>query len=204
MTSSPGLPHERRLSAVVFTDVVGYSSMVRADEVGALERVSADLARMRAQCSAHGGECLNSMGDGLMLAFSSTVQALSFAIEIQEEFMRRNEALAEGGRLQHRIGVHLGDVLKMPDGTLAGDGVNTASRLEGSAPPGGICISQMVYDTVNGKLAFEATFAGPKSFKNIADPIPVWYLHPRGLAAAAASAKPAPTKPAIRRRGLVV
>ncbi|HSI53073.1 MAG: adenylate/guanylate cyclase domain-containing protein [Ramlibacter sp.] len=199
-----GTPSERRLAAVVFTDVVGYSSMVRADEAGALRRVAADLARMRVHSATHGGECLNSMGDGLMLAFTSTVEALSFAIEIQEEFMRRNEALVEGGRLQHRIGIHLGDVLKMPDGTLAGDGVNTASRLEGSAPPGGICISQTVHDTVKGKLAFEATFAGPKSFKNIADPIPVWYLHPRGLAATAAAGRPTTHKPAIRRRGLVV
>ncbi len=200
-----GAPRERRLAAVVFTDVVGYSAMVQADEAGALSRVAADLSRMRTHCAAHGGECLNSMGDGLMLAFPSTVEALAFALEIQEEFMQRNEALAAGRRLQHRIGVHLGDVLKMADGTLAGDGVNTASRLEGSAPPGGICISQTVHDTVKGKLVFDATFAGAKTFKNIADPIPVWYLHPRGegMDRAPAKASPAGGKP-FGRRTLVV
>src|SRR3954452_23413340 len=83
---------ERRLAAVVFTDVVGYSAMMNADEAVTIARVGADMARMQARCVARGGECLNTMGDGLMLAFSSTVQALSFAMEIQEEFALRNEA----------------------------------------------------------------------------------------------------------------
>ncbi len=198
-----GAPRERRLAAVVFTDVVGYSAMVQADEAGALGRVAADLARMRTVCLVHSGETLNSMGDGLMLAFPSTVRALAFALEIQEEFMQRNEMHGAVARLQHRIGIHLGDVLRMPDGTLAGDGVNTASRLEGSAPPGGICISQTVHDTVKGKLAFEATFAGPKTFKNIAEPIPVWYLHPRGEGTARAATHVRSAPKAVRRRTLM-
>ncbi|MEO5672805.1 MAG: adenylate/guanylate cyclase domain-containing protein, partial [Ramlibacter sp.] len=198
-----GAPRERRLAAVVFTDVVGYSSMVQADEAGALGRVGADLSRMRAHCAAHGGECLNSMGDGLMLAFPSAVEALAFSIEMQEEFALRNEASGSAAPLRHRIGIHLGDVFKMPDGALAGDGVNTAARLEGSAPPGGICISQTVYDTVKGKLAFQASFAGPKTFKNIAEPVSVWYLHPRGEVPGSKSAKPMPGERKVARRALV-
>jgi adenylate cyclase len=201
--TTPETPRERRLAAVVFTDVVGYSAMMNADEGTTITRVGADLDRMQAQCVASGGECLNTMGDGLMLAFPSTVQAMTFATQMQEEFARRNEVEGAVPLLQHRIGIHLGDVVRMPDGALAGDGVNIAARLESSAPPGGICISQTVYDTVRGKLAFDATFAGPKTFKNIAQPIPVWHLHPRGLVPAAPIVLPAAASRALLRRTLI-
>jgi adenylate cyclase len=201
--TTPETPRERRLAAVVFTDVVGYSAMMNADEGTTITRVGADLDRMQAQCVASGGECLNTMGDGLMLAFPSTVQAMTFATQMQEEFARRNEVEGAVPLLQHRIGIHLGDVVRMPDGALAGDGVNIAARLESSAPPGGICISQTVYDTVRGKLAFDATFAGPKTFKNIAQPIPVWHLHPRGLVPAAPLAAPPRGPASLGRRALI-
>ncbi len=174
-------PHDRRLAAVVFTDVVGYSAMVHADEASAIARVRADLARMRTLCAEHGGECLNSMGDGLMLAFPSAVGAVAFALEVQHEFARRNEALPTAEQLPHRIGVHLGDVFRMPDGLLAGDGVNIASRLEALAPAGGICISQSVHDIVKGKVPISAVPGGAKQLKNIAEPISVWLWHPRGV-----------------------
>ena len=175
-----GAPHERRLAAVVFTDVVGYSAMIHADEAAAIDRVGADLARLREQCARRGGECLNSMGDGLMLAFPSVVVAVAFALAVQEEFAQRNETLQPVDRLQHRIGIHLGDVFRMADGLLAGDGVNIASRLEAIAPAGGICISQSVHDMVKGKLEFQAVSGGARTLKNIAEPISVWLLHPRG------------------------
>jgi adenylate cyclase len=196
-------PAAPRLAAVVFTDVVGYSALMQRDESGTIERVGADLDRMAQLCAAHGGESLNTMGDGMMLAFTSAVQAVSFALEVQETFARRNAATEPADRLQHRIGVHLGDVYRVAGGHVAGDGVNIAARLEGSAPPGGICMSQTVHDTVKGKLAYPATFAGMRSFKNIAEPMPVWHLVPGAAsAAAAASAGPAATR-APRRRGVL-
>ena len=201
--SAPAAPRDRRLAAVVFTDVVGYSAMVHADEAAALTRVDADLARMQAACAAHGGECLNTMGDGLMLAFPSAVEALSFAIEMQEEFAQRNEAAGESAGMQHRIGIHLGDVFRAADGSLAGDGVNIAARLEGNAPPGGTCISQTVHDIVKGKLAFDATFAGSRAFKNIAEPIPVWHLHPREKTSAPARPDAPPPRARIGRRAVM-
>jgi adenylate cyclase len=181
---NPAIPIARRLAAVVFTDVVGYSAMVHANESEAVARVRADLDSMRSACLRHGGECLSSMGDGLMLAFPSSVEAVSFAVNIQSAFGTRNLA-SPVSAIRHRIGIHLGDVLRLEDGHLAGDGVNIASRLEGKAPAGGICLSQTVYDTVRGKLPLKASFGGEQALKNIAHPVPVWLIEPGAQTSAA-------------------
>jgi class 3 adenylate cyclase len=89
--------------------------------------------------------------------------------------------------LEHRMGVHIGDVFRQETGGVAGDGVNIAARLEGKAPAGGVCISQMVHDTVKGKVPMQAVFIGPESFKNITEPIPIWHI--------AAEGGPTPTRP---------
>src|SRR3954468_4580432 len=96
---APGALRARKLAAVVFTDVVGYSAMVQADEAAGLGRVAADMATMRATCTARGGEFLNSMGDGLMLAFDSAVAAIEFAMETQRGFAARNESVAQRDRV---------------------------------------------------------------------------------------------------------
>lgn len=175
--SLPTLPQQnRRLAAVVFTDVVGYSTRMHADETGTIAGVGADHSQMRKMCAEHGGEFLNSMGDGLMLAFPSAVNAVSYALRVQDAFAARKANLQEDATLEHRIGIHLGDVILLDDGTVAGDGVNIAARLEAKAPSGGICISQMVYDTVKGMVPMKATFLGPEKFKNIAEPIPIYHI----------------------------
>lgn len=181
---------KRRLAAVVFTDVVGYSARMQADETATIARVGADLSLMRKMCSEHSGEFLNSMGDGLMLAFPSAVHAVSYALKVQAEFAARNSALPADVALEHRIGIHLGDVISLEDGNVAGDGVNIASRLESKAPPGGICISQMVYDTVKGKVSMQAVFIGPEKLKNIAEPISIWHVKAES-AGSASAIKPA-------------
>jgi TolB-like protein len=175
-------PEKRRLAAVVFTDVVGYSARMQRDETDTIAKVEADFDRMRAMCAQHGGEVLNSMGDGLLLCFQSAAQAVSFALEVQDEFWKRKSELPAGQSLEHRMGVHLGDVVFLENGTIAGDGVNIAARLEGKAPHGGICISQIVYDTVKRKVPMKGTFIGPEKFKNIAEPIPVWHIRSMGMA----------------------
>jgi adenylate cyclase len=175
-TLAPTLTTEKRqLAAVVFTDVVGYSARMQRDEASTIAMVEADFARMRTLCAEHGGDVLNSMGDGLLLCFPSARQAVLFALNVQEEFHVR-KANAASETLEHRVGVHLGDVIFLENGTVAGDGVNIASRLESKAPPGGVCISQTVYDTVKGKLPMRATLIGPEKFKNIAEPILVWHI----------------------------
>jgi class 3 adenylate cyclase/tetratricopeptide (TPR) repeat protein len=185
--SRPGFQTGRGLAAVVFTDVVGYSSRMQRDETGTMALVAADFARMSEHCAEHGGEVLNTMGDGLLMCFSSAVQAVTCALQIQSEFGKRHATLPPEQALEHRMGVHIGDVFRQETGGVAGDGVNIAARLEGKAPAGGVCISQMVYDTVKGKVPMQAIFIGPESFKNITEPIPIWHV--------AAEGGPTPTRP---------
>ena len=183
---APGKPLERpRLAAVVFTDVVGYSARMQRDETATIAAVHADFTRMREACVQHGGEVLNTMGDGMMLCFGGAVDAVTFALDIQAEFGARNEVLPKGQGLQHRIGIHIGDVYRVEGGHVAGDGVNIAARLEPRAPHGGVCISQIVYDTVKAKVPMKAQFLGPQTFKNIGEPIPVWSVAPQGVVKAA-------------------
>ncbi|WP_168107862.1 adenylate/guanylate cyclase domain-containing protein [Ramlibacter lithotrophicus] len=170
------------LMAVVFTDVVGYSARMQQDESDTIRLVQLDFEEMRRCCAKHGGRCLNTMGDGMMLAFTSAADAVAFALEVQDLFAHRDPQANGHPSLQHRIGVHLGDVFRLESGQLAGDGVNVAARLETAAPPGGICISQAVHDIVKGKLALGATFAGERTFKNIATPVRVWHVHVVGRA----------------------
>jgi TolB-like protein/class 3 adenylate cyclase/Tfp pilus assembly protein PilF len=173
---SGGSPNsQRRLAAIVFTDIVGYSARMQRDEHGTLAAVQADFSRMGEVCAQHDGEVLNTMGDGMLLCFGSAVQAVACALALQAEFARRPPEA-----LQHRIGIHLGDVFRQTSGGVAGDGVNLAARLQTKAPPGGVCVSQTVYDTVKGKLPMQARFIGPESFKNIAEPIPIWHLAAEG------------------------
>ena len=164
------LSSERRLAAIVFTDVAGYSARMQQDETGTLVLVKADFARMRELCARHGGEVLKSTGDGLLLCFASVVQAVACALEIQRGFIARGP-----DALQHRIGIHLGDVFR-EDGDVAGDGVNIAARLQTKARPGTICLSQSVHDAVKGKLPMQAESLGPQQFKNITRPITVYLL----------------------------
>lgn len=172
--------NQRQLAAVVFTDVVGYSERMQRAETATMALVAADFASMRARCEEHGGELLNSMGDGLLLCFPSAVQAVTCALQIQAEFGQRHATMPAEQALEHRMGVHIGDVFRQEAGGVAGDGVNIAARLEGKAPPGGVCVSQMVYDTVQGKVPMRAVFIGPEMFKNIANPIPIWHIAPEG------------------------
>ena len=174
-----GFAAGRSLAAILFTDVVGYSARMQRDEKGTLSQVEADFRFMRERCQAHDGEVLNSMGDGLLMCFPSAVQAVACALEMQGEFVRRRTQSGDGGPLEHRMGVHIGDVIRA-EGGVAGDGVNIAARLEGKAPPGGVCISQIVHDTVTGKVPMQSVFIGPESFKNITAPIPIWHIAPEG------------------------
>ncbi len=180
--ASPSTPRsdERRLAAIMFTDVVGYSARMQTDETGTRELVRADFAVMRELCGRMGGEVLNSMGDGLLLCFPSVVQAVSCGLLVQEQFSAR-----PAPALQHRIGIHLGDVFRR-DGQVDGDGVNIAARLQTKARPHTICLSQSVYDAVKGKLAMQVEPLGPQRFKNIAEPLNVYLAGPDGAAMPAA------------------
>ena len=131
------------------TDVVGYSARTQRDETGTLALVRADFATMEAAARDRGGEVLNTMGDGMLIAFASAVEAAAFALQVQAGFAARRAAAPPGAALEHRMGIHVGDVFRQ-GGRVSGDGVNIASRLESQAPSGGICISQTVHDLTRG------------------------------------------------------
>ncbi|MDH3738784.1 MAG: adenylate/guanylate cyclase domain-containing protein, partial [Alphaproteobacteria bacterium] len=139
---------ERRLAAIVSTDVVGYSRLMGADETATLSALRTHRAELiDPKIAAHGGRIVKTMGDGLLLEFPSVVEATQCAVEVQQGMAVRNADVAEAERLVLRIGVNLGDIIIDGD-DIHGDGVNIAARLQEIADPGGICISSRVHDDV--------------------------------------------------------
>ena len=166
-----GAAHQRKLVAILCADIAGFSRLMGEDETATYEA----LARLRGAIdpliSQHGGRIVSTAGDGLLADFASIVDALGCAVEIQDEARRLNEPLPSGRRLELRIGVNLGDVIVAEDSDLYGDGVNIAARLQALASPGGICLSQMVYDQVKNKLALDFRPLGTHRVKNIVEPV---------------------------------
>ncbi len=197
---------QRSLAAIVFTDVVSFSARMHADEVGTLKLLERDFAEMRRVCAEHEGEVLKTTGDGLLLTFVSAVQAVACALAMQRKFAAAAKDQVPGGALQHRIGIHLGDVL-IQDRDVMGDGVNIAARLQAEAEPGGICISQTVYDVVKNKLEMQAVSLGARELKNISSAVPVYrlLLEAQSLEpASSASAVIEPSGGSGRKRGLAL
>jgi class 3 adenylate cyclase len=173
METQPPFPivtGQRQLAVIMFTDAVGYSARMHEQEVATLNRLERDTGLMRRLVEAHAGAVIKSTGDGLMIQFASAVHAITCALEIQRELAARATAGVTSNPLRHRIGVHLGDVFAHA-GDLMGDGVNIAARLVGEAPPGGIVISQTVFDVVKNKLPLHTMRQGPQQLKNIKDPV---------------------------------
>ena len=165
-----GQTPQRVLAAIVFTDAVDFSARIGENEERTVELIREDIEVMRNLCAEFDGQVVKSRGDGLMMLFTSAVQAVSCAVEIQKCFADRLKTNPKDDRLTHRIGIHLGDVL-MSDGDALGDGVNVAARLEEESEPGGICMSQTVYDVVKNRLFLQATKLGELKLRNIAEPV---------------------------------
>ena len=168
-------PGQRSLAAIVFTDTVSFSARMQADEVTTLRLLERDFAEIRAICTQHHGSVLKTTGDGLLLYFSSAVQAVAGALAMQRAFAEKMRTQPPEECLTHRVGIHLGDIF-VNDQDVMGDGVNIAARLQAEAEPGGICISQTVYDVVRNKLALRVTRLGPRELKNISQAIPIYRL----------------------------
>lgn len=166
---------QRTLAAIVFTDAVNFSGMAQANEEHALRLLQRDTAGIRAIAAGHEGQVLKSTGDGLLIFFNSAVQAVSCSLQIQRWLASEAARLAPGDVLLHRIGIHLGDVF-VSESDVMGDGVNIAARLQSEAEPGGICISQTVYDVVKNQLGIKTTCLGPRELKNIRQSVPVYRI----------------------------
>ena len=173
---------ERKLAAILAADAAGYSRMMREDEAAALALLHKHRSEVIEPAIAkHRGRTVKLMGDGLLAEFSSIVEGVTCAAEIQREMAARSAGSRVQREMAFRIGVHLGDVIVQGD-DLYGDGVNIAARLEGIAPRGGICISRQAYDQVQKKVALGYRSLGPQNLKNIAEPIEVFAIQGDGLA----------------------
>src|SRR5467141_4124989 len=165
---------QRRLAAILAADVAGYSRLMGADEEGTLAALK-ELRRGLAdpKIKEHRGRIVKTTGDGLLVEFASVVDAVRCAVEVQHEMAERNAGVPDERRIQFRIGINLGDIIK--DGRdIYGDGVNVAARLEALAEPGGICVSRVVRDQVRDKLDFAFVDRGEQRVKNIARPVRVF------------------------------
>ena len=187
---------ERRLAAILAGDVAGYSRMMGADEEGTLLRLNTHRREfLEPKIAEHRGRIVKRTGDGVLIEFASVVDATRCAVEIQRGMVERNASVPEDKRIELRIGIHIGDVI-IEDGDIFGDGVNIAARLESSAEPGGICISDDVYRQVYGKLDASFQDAGEHELKNIARPVRIYQLQPPGHEMKA-PALALPNKPSI-------
>ncbi len=193
---------ERRLAAILATDVVGYSRLIRADEEGtiaALKALRADI--IDPKLAEHHGRVVKLMGDGMLAEFPSVVDAVRAAVETQQAVTEHNSGLPEDKRIKVRVGINLGDVVIDGD-DIHGDGVNVAARLEGLAKPGGICISGSVHEQVRDRIDLPFEDLGEQEFKNIDRPVRVWQWITDAGFAAGVSAKTdeplsLPDKPSI-------
>src|SRR5499427_9132963 len=190
---------ERRLSAIFASDIVGYSRLMEADEEGTLARMNAHRREFLEPAVAQNrGRIVKRTGDGVLIEFSSAVDAARCAIDVQRGMGERNAGVSPERRIELRIGIHVGDIM-IEDDDIFGDGVNIAARLESIAQPGGICISDDAYRQVRGKVNVNFQDSGEQELKNIARPVRVYQLRPE---AATGAAKPAsglalPDKPSI-------
>ena len=161
---------QRKLTAIFCTDVVGYSRLMGDDPEGTLQTLIEYRKAFADKIQEYRGRVVNAPGDSILADFSSVVDAVSCAVDIQRELAARNQELPDHRRMDFRIGVNLGDVL-VKEGALYGDGVNVAARLESLAQAGGICISRSVYDQVKSRLKLEYEYLGEQAVKNIAEPV---------------------------------
>ena len=142
----------RRLAAILAADVVGFSRLMREDEVGTLAALKAHREQViEPKIAEYHGRIVKLMGDGILAEFGSVVDAASCAVDVQRAMSERNSEISDGRRIRFRVGINLGDVITEGD-DIYGDGVNIAARLEGLAEPGGICISGSVFDEIKNKL----------------------------------------------------
>ena len=162
---------QRKLATILAADAAGYSRLMGDDEKATVQTLTDYRKVFSDQIARHQGRVVDTAGDSVLAVFESPVEALECSVEIQKELTRRNRRLAEHRRMQFRIGLNLGDMITNEDGTIYGDGVNIAARLQAIAQPGGICISANVHDQVDNHLPLEYVDIGEQQVKNIDKPV---------------------------------
>jgi adenylate cyclase len=189
----------QRLAAILVADVSGYSRLMACDEPGTVNALEAAREVFARHIAAHQGRVIDMAGDSVLAVFETAAGAVQAAMAVQDEIATRTAGQADDCRMRFRIGIHLGDVIEKTDGTIYGDGVNTAARLEALAEPGGVCVSDAVECALRHRVAASFEDLGEKMLKNLAKPVHAYRMHPLAGAAppAAAPARERVDKPAI-------
>ena len=163
-------PLDRKLAAILYADVAGYSRLTGEDEDTTHRTLSEYLDLITENIEVHRGRVMHYAGDAVLAKFNAVMDALSAAVVIQKDLETRNQDLPDKGKVQFRIGVNLGDVIE-DRGDIYGDGVNVAARLENLAEPGGICVSESVRTAIGKKLPLDYESLGKQRVKNIEEPV---------------------------------
>lgn len=167
----------RKLAAILYADVAGYSRLTGEDEDGTHRTLRAHLDLIASRIQGYAGRVVHYAGDAVLADFGTAVDALACAIAIQRDITEQNAEVPNDRKLQFRIGVNLGDVI-VDQAEIYGEGVNVAARLESLAAPGGICISHAVRTAVGKKLSVSYEDTGEQKVKNIAEPVRTYMVLP--------------------------
>ncbi len=205
--SSSRLPRElsrtfvtptRKIAAILNADVVGYSRLMREDDLATLQDLLAMRQLVDAQVRAHDGRLVDTAGDSMLADFASAVAALRCAVAVQQALAQRNAGRPEERCMRLRIGLNVGDILEQGS-ALYGDGVNVAARLQALGEPGGVCLSAALHDLVEGHLPLAFEYAGEQSMKNIDRPVGVFHVRMPGVDCLDAAAGAMPSGASARR-----
>jgi len=170
----------QRLTAILAADVAGYTRLMAADAGATVAALEEARALCRREIEAHAGRVVDMAGDSVLALFESAAGAVEAALAVQQALEGRAASTPEGQRMRMRIGVHLGDVIEKADGRIYGHGVNVAAHLQSKAAPGGVCMSEPLYQSVKERLALAARYAGRQRLKNIEEPVALWEVLPEG------------------------
>ena len=179
---------KQRLAAILAADVAGYSRLMAADERATVAALDAARKVFRSHIESNQGRVIDMAGDSVLAVFETAVGAVTSALAVQQELNASSSVVPEDRRMRFRIGVHLGDVMEKDDGTVYGDGVNIAARLQALSEPGGITVSESIRSAVKGKVSATFEDQGEQTVKNIAEPLRAYRVTPEGSTAA----KPSP------------
>lgn len=193
---------KQRLAAIFAADAAGYSRLMTANERETVAALDAARAVFRAQTESNQGRVIDMAGDSVLAVFETATGAVAAALAVQQELEASESSVPEDRRMRFRIGIHLGEIIEKADGTVYGDGVNIAARLEGLAEPGGIAVSDSVRNAVRGKVNASFVDQGEKSVKNLAEPVRAFRVVRPGHDDTSASARfgaalPLPDKPSL-------